>query len=98
VSTFRLADQDIRWSGTDDTTPPGCCLATGKDSLGSIRVWLFRGSEPSDSGYLGSLLIPPLKDVFDGARASAYGPTGAWVTSRGDHAAMLARLADRGAP
>ncbi|GES27868.1 hypothetical protein AB0G60_02900 [Streptomyces angustmyceticus] len=83
---FRLANMDVRWSGVDDTTPPGHCLATGMDPLG-VRVWLFKGDRPSDDGFCGSLLIP------SSGPAVGYGPTGAYVTSSGDHTAMLARLA-----
>lgn len=84
---FRLADMDVRWSGVDDTTPPGHCLASGLDPHGNVRVWLFKGVEPSDEGFRGSLLIP------SSGPAVGYGPTGTFVAGHGDHTAMLARLA-----
>ncbi|GGX49116.1 hypothetical protein [Streptomyces noursei] len=84
---FRLADMDVRWSGVDDTTPPGHCIATGLDPLGNAMLWLFKGDEPSDEGFCGFLLLPQHR------QATAYGPTGSFVASKGSHSEMLARLA-----
>jgi len=93
MAAFRLADVGVRWSGVDDSTPPGCCLAHGVDKLGNHRLWLFDGAEPSDKGFLGSVLLPA-----DPAGVSvAYGPTGVYVRSSAwghDTAAMLKWLAD----
>lgn len=90
---FRLADVDVRWSGIDDTTPPGYCLADGFDKAGNRRLWLFGGAEPSDEGFRGSILLPA-----DPAGVSvAYGPTGVYVRSSAwghDTTAMLTWLAD----
>lgn len=99
MSTFRLADIEIRWSGTDDTTPPGHCLATGRDRLGNHRVWLFTGDTPTDEGFCGSLIVPAVErggQVRSG-RTSAYTPGGGWLTSGGDQADQLAHLAERAA-
>lgn len=89
MAAIRLAELDIRWTGTDDTTPEGHVLVLGIDSLGNTRLCLYVDS-PSDDAFRGSLLIPP-DDRLSGT--AAYGPTGAHVTSRGDQASMLARLA-----
>lgn len=80
MSDFHLAEVDVRWTGVDDSTPPGCCLANVRDQLGNYRLCLFRGAEPSDDGFLGSILIPTRAGVV----AVAYGPTGAYVTSNAD--------------
>lgn len=84
---FRFADLDLKWTGVDDTTPDGHVIATGFDSLGNIRVFLWAGDAPSDDAFRGSLLLK------DGRVAGAYGPRGAWVASSGDQTALLARLA-----
>lgn len=77
MGTFHLAEVHVRWSGVDDTTPPGCCLANGVDALGNNRLWLFNGPEPTDDGYLGSIILPSTP----GGVAVAYGPTGVYVRS-----------------
>ncbi|MFE7485481.1 hypothetical protein [Streptomyces sp. NPDC057552] len=92
----RLADLDIRWTGTDDTTPDGHVLALGTDSAGILWLCLYAGNTPADEQFKGSLLIPPdgRKERFLPTRTTAYGPTGAYVTSSGDQTSMLARLAN----
>ncbi|MFE9252901.1 hypothetical protein [Streptomyces sp. NPDC007088] len=96
MSSIRLADLTTNWSGVDSTTPDGHTLVTGLDSAGHLRVCLYRGGTPSDSGFRGSLLIPPdgHDQRFLPTRTTAYGPCGAFVTSVGDHTSMLARLAN----
>lgn len=85
---FRLADLDLRWTGTDDTTPEGHVIAVGLDPVGNTRVFLWAGQQPADEHYRGSLLLRE-------NGAIAYGPRGSYVTSTGEgHAEMLARLAD----
>ncbi|MFD5899060.1 hypothetical protein [Streptomyces sp. NPDC060366] len=93
---IRLDDLNIRWTGTDSTTPDGHVLVLGTDRLGSLRVCLYVGAAPSDDHFRGSLLIPPdgHQQAHMPARTTAYGPTGAWVTSIGDQTSMLARLAN----
>ncbi|EFE65785.1 predicted protein [Streptomyces viridosporus ATCC 14672] len=95
MTAIKLAGLDIRWSGMDSTTPVGHVLVLGVDSLGVLRLCLYKGSQPDDAAFRGSLLIPS-----DGhsqrhmpTRTTAYGPTGAFVTSHGDQTAMLQRLA-----
>ncbi|PRX91946.1 hypothetical protein [Allonocardiopsis opalescens] len=88
---FRLVDIDIRWSGRDSNTPDGCIIATGLDPHGNLRTFLYRGDEPSDGGFLGSILYPE-----PGAGTPlAYGPRGGWVPCGGGEAAMLVRLAEK---
>ncbi|HEY9371881.1 hypothetical protein [Streptomyces sp.] len=96
-TAIQLVDLDVRWVGTDSTTPAGHVLVLGVDTLGVLRLCLYKGATPDDSTLRGSLLIPP-----DGhgqrhlpTRTTAYGPTGAYVTSVGDQTAMLQRLADQ---
>lgn len=96
MTAIALTDLDIRWTGIDSTTPGGHVLVLGVDSRGALRLCLYAGDRPDDGAFRGSLLIPP-----DGhtqrhlpARTTAYGPTGAFVASSGDHTAMLQRLAD----
>ena len=95
MTAIKLADLDVRWTGTDSTTPAGHVLVLGVGPLGVLRLCLYKGSQPDDAAFRGSLLIPP-----DGhnqrhlpTRTTAYGPTGAFVTSQGDQTAMLHRLA-----
>ena len=87
---FRLAALDLRWTGTDSNTPEGHVVATGFDSLGNYRVFLYAGAEPNDEQYVGSILIP--KDV--NKQALAYGPGGGLVTSRGNEGEKLTALVD----
>lgn len=95
MTAISLADLDINWSGIDSTTPDGHVLVLGVDSRSVLRLCLYAGDRPDDGAFRGSLLIPP-----DGhnqqhlpTRTTAYGPGGAFVTSIGDHTAMLHRLA-----
>ncbi|KOG78709.1 hypothetical protein ACZ90_70685 [Streptomyces albus subsp. albus] len=95
--SIRLADLDIRWTGTDDTTPDGHVLALGTDSAGLLRLCLYAGDTPADDQFRGSLLLPSdgHRKSFLPTRTTAYGPGGAWVTSGGDQTSMLARLANQ---
>ncbi|MFJ1647997.1 hypothetical protein [Streptomyces sp. NPDC088258] len=90
MAAIRLADLDIRWTGTDGTTPDRHVLVLGVDILGNTRLCLYAGDSPADDAFRGSLVIPP-PDRLGGM--VAYGPTGAHVTSLGDQTSMLARLA-----
>lgn len=90
MGKFHLAEQDVRWSGVDDTTPPGHCIASGLDPVGNLRVWLFASDEPSDDTYRGNILLP--KSV--GSAATAYGPTGAYVKSGFDSTELLQHLVE----
>lgn len=91
MGKFRLSEVDVRWSGVDDTTPPGHCTAAGLDPLGNLWVWLFEGTEPSDEGYKGNLLLPKP----DGAPLlTAYGARGAYARSGHDQTELLQYLAD----
>lgn len=92
MPAIRLADLDIRWTGTDDTTPDGHVLVLGVDDVGNTRLCLYRGDKPADDQFRGSLIIPP-DNPGSLRRTAAYGPTGAHVTSLGDQASMLNRLA-----
>ncbi|MFI5739173.1 hypothetical protein ACIA9I_12460 [Streptomyces anulatus] len=94
--SIRLADLDIRWTGTDDTTPDGHVLALGTDNAGLLRLCLYAGEAPADDQLRGSLLITPEghQEAFLPTRTTAYAPGGAWVTSSGDQASMLSRLAN----
>ncbi|CAL9649194.1 hypothetical protein [Streptomyces sp. enrichment culture] len=96
MTAIKLADLNVRWTGADSTTPAGHVLVLGVDRLGALRLCLYKGSQPDEVAFRGSLLIPP-----DGytqrhlpSRTTAYGPTGAFVTSHGDQTAMLQRLAE----
>jgi hypothetical protein len=93
MAQFRLSEVDVRWSGTDDTTPPGHCIATGLDMFDNLRVWLFEGREPSDAGYKGNLLLPRPEGS---PIVSAYGARGAYVRSGHDQTELLKFLAERG--
>ncbi|MGW9401462.1 hypothetical protein [Streptomyces sp. NPDC055642] len=94
--SIRLADLTVRWTGTDSTTPAGHVLVLGVDSLGVLRLCLYKGSQPDDATFRGSLLIPAEghNQRHLPTRTTAYGPTGAFVTCHGDQTAMLQRLAD----
>lgn len=96
MTAIKLAELTVRWTGTDSTTPAGHVLVLGVDRLGLLRLCLYKGAQPDDAAFRGSLLIPP-----DGHQQShlpthttAYGPGGAFVTSTGDQTAMLLRLAE----
>ncbi|WP_406224997.1 hypothetical protein [Streptomyces anulatus] len=93
--SIRLADLDIRWTGTDDTTPDGHVLVLGIDNAGLFRLCLYAGETPADEQFRGSLLIPPEghKEPFLPTRTTAYNAGGGWVTCFGDQTSMLARLA-----
>ncbi|NEB06534.1 hypothetical protein, partial [Streptomyces sp. SID13726] len=57
-------DADVRWVGTDSTTPAGHYCAVGKDSIGNTWTWLFRGplpgpgALPDQAAFVGSIAIP----------------------------------------
>lgn len=89
---FRLNENDIRWSGIDDTTPPGHCIAVGTDRWGKVRIWLFEGTEPSNEHYRGSITIPA---PGESSLIYAYGPTGAYARSGFDQTYLLQHLADK---
>ncbi|TKS96316.1 hypothetical protein [Streptomyces lasalocidi] len=99
MSAVRLADLTIVWTGTDSVTPAGHVLVHGVDSTGLHRLCLYAGDTPNDDAYRGHLLIPPDNhgQRYLPTRTTAYGPGGAYVSSIGDHTAMLARLANRDA-
>jgi len=88
---FRVADATITWHGTDDTTPPGHVIATGSDSLGSCYLWLFKGSEPTEEAFVGSILIPHRA----GQIPIAYGKGGGFAGTVADTKDALAKLAQR---
>ncbi|MFE6520857.1 hypothetical protein [Streptomyces sp. NPDC057794] len=88
---FRAAEAIIEWHGTDDTTPPGHSIATGTDSLGTGYLWLFKGDEPTDEAFVGSILIP----TRVGQMPVAYERGGGFAGTAPDTKAALARLADR---
>lgn len=95
MTHIRLNDLKIQWTDTDHTTPDGHCLVLAIDSLGLLRLCLYAGKEPADDRFRGSLLLPPIghNEAHLPRQTTAYGPSGAWVTSNGDQASMLARLA-----
>ncbi|MEV6165798.1 hypothetical protein AB0L71_28565 [Streptomyces sp. NPDC052052] len=81
----------INWHGTDDDTPPGHTTAIGTDAFGVAYLWLFKGDQPTDDAFIGSILIPDQA----GQMPVAYGPGGGLVGDASDAKAALARLADR---
>lgn len=84
---FRLADLDLRWTGTDSTTPAGHVIAVGYDPLGNLRTFLWAASTPSDETYCGSLLMREDRPTI------AYGPRGSYITSTGGQTTQLDLLA-----
>ncbi|NUS25010.1 MAG: hypothetical protein HOV92_12410 [Streptomyces sp.] len=88
---FRAAEATIKWHGSDDTTPPGHSIATGTDSLGTVYLWLFKGDQPTDEAFVGSILIPDRV----GQMPVAYEKGGGFAGTVADTKATLARLADR---
>ncbi|MEW2070021.1 hypothetical protein [Streptomyces sp. NPDC007346] len=94
--SIRLADLDIRWTGTDDTTPAGHVLVLAIDNAGLLRLCLYAGDAPADDQFRGSLLIPPEghKQSFLPTRTTAYNAGGGWVTCFGTQDSMLAQLAN----
>lgn len=84
---FTLADLDLYWVGTDDDTPAGCTIANGVDPVGNTRVFLWRGSEPDDGAFLGSVLITD-------RHLTAYGPRGGYAKGTGTMSELLACLAN----
>lgn len=90
---FRAVDATIRWHGTGDCTPPGHSIATGTDSLGTGYLWLFKGDQPTDEAFVGSILIPDRA----GQMPVAYDCGGAFAGTAADTKATLDRLAARAA-
>jgi hypothetical protein len=88
---FRADAATIRWHGIDDQTPPGHSVATGTDDLGTAYLWLFRGDQPTDDAFIGSIMIPDRA----GQTPVAYGPGGGFAGTAPDTKAALARLAGR---
>ncbi|MFF9309929.1 hypothetical protein ACF1BS_03370 [Streptomyces sp. NPDC014748] len=88
---FISAHCTITWHGVDNDTPPGHSVAIGTDALGAAYLWLFKGNQPTDDAFVGSISVP--------ARASelpaAYGRGGGFAGAVTDYATTLARLADR---
>lgn len=76
-------------SGTAPTTAPH--PATGTDSLGTGYLWLFKGDQPTDDAFVGSILIP----TRVGQMPIAYDQGGGFAGTAPDTGAALARLADR---
>lgn len=90
---FGAASATIRWHGTDDNTPPGHSIATGTDSLGTSYLWLFKGDQPTEEAFVGSILIPDRV----GQMPVAYERGGGFAGTAPDTKAALARLAERAA-
>lgn len=55
---FCSSDVTITWQGIDDTTPAGHSLALGRDSIGTVYLWLFEGDQVTDDAFVGSVLVP----------------------------------------
>lgn len=72
---FTLDELDLRWVGHDDTTPAGCTLGHGYDPVGNLRLFLWRGPEPSDDTFLGSVITK------EKGTSTAYGPRGGFFGS-----------------
>lgn len=88
---FKAADCDVRWSGVDDDTPPGHCVAVGKDALGNNWLWLFRGDRPSEATFVGAVEIPTTAERVPGT----YGRGGGFVGLAHNTQDALAKLATR---
>lgn len=86
---FYAASATISWHGTDDNTPPGHSIALGTDAVGTAYLWLFKGDQPTDSAFVGSVSIPERV----GETPTAYGPGGGYAGRAIDTKATLARLA-----
>ncbi|WP_030570255.1 hypothetical protein [Streptomyces aureocirculatus] len=86
---FRAATATVIWSGTDDTTPPGHCIAQGTDSLGVHWLWLFKGATPHDDAFVGAISVPKRA----GESSVAYGRGGGFVGLATDTKDTLAKLA-----
>lgn len=90
TAKFNSAHCTINWQGVDDDTPPGHSVAIGTDALGTAYLWLFKGNQPTDDAFVGSISVP--------ARASelptAYGRGGGFAGTVTDYATTLARLAN----
>lgn len=84
---FRLADLDLRWTGTDDNTPARHVIAVGLDPLGNTRTFLWAGDKPSDDTYRGSVLHGDRNQV-------AYGPRGGYAGNGAPLSVLLADLAN----
>ncbi|MFJ9379532.1 hypothetical protein [Streptomyces sp. NPDC101455] len=87
---FEPGDADIRWVGVDDDTPPGHCIAIGKDSLGNAWLWLFTGDTPSADAFVGSIEIPAQITKTP----SAYGRFGGWAGLAHNTRQTLEQLAE----
>ncbi|MFF8589969.1 hypothetical protein ACF061_00775 [Streptomyces sp. NPDC015220] len=90
---FSSAHCTINWQGVDDDTPPGHSIATGTDSLGTPYMWLFKGGQPTDDAFVGSISIPCVPNQS----TCAYGRGGGFAGTVTDYATALARLAERAA-
>ena len=87
---FRAANATIKWHGKDDTTPPGHSIAIGTDGLGTMYLWLFKGDDPTDEAFVGSIHIPAGLNKT----SVAYNKNGGYVGTVSDTTTMLARLAN----
>ncbi|WP_413754824.1 hypothetical protein [Streptomyces sp. MMBL 11-3] len=90
---FRADEATVRWHGSDDTTPPDHSIAVGTDRLGTEYVWLFRGKEPTDEAFVGSISV----SNAPGRAAIAYDSAGGFVGLAPIIAPALAKLAARAA-
>ncbi|WP_282797871.1 hypothetical protein [Streptomyces sp. CC224B] len=92
---FQAATATITWAGTDDTTPPGHCIAVGTDTLGAywlwLWLWLFKGTTPHDDAFVEAINIPKQA----GESSVAYGGGGGFVGLVTDTEDTLAQLAAR---
>ncbi|MFI8962039.1 hypothetical protein ACIGO8_07980 [Streptomyces sp. NPDC053493] len=90
---FRSKDATVRWHGTDSRTPAGHTLALGTDSLGTVYLWLFKGDQPTDEAFVGSIMIPDRP----GVAPTAYDAGGGFAGSVYNEKETLAKLVERAA-
>lgn len=88
-ASFRSGEATITWQGIDDTTPAGHSLALGRDSIGTVYLWLFKGGQVTDDAFVGSILVPDRVEQ----RPVAYDSRGSFVGPVIDVTETLAALA-----
>ncbi|MFI8932541.1 hypothetical protein ACIG3E_33375 [Streptomyces sp. NPDC053474] len=83
----------ISWHGTDSDTPTGHTTAIGTGPSGTQYLWLFKGDQPTDDAFVGSVTIP----VQPRQIPDAYGRGGDLIGPAPDMKSALADLAARAA-
>lgn len=81
----------LYWHGVDETTPPGHTVGIGRDAVGTLYLWLFKGQDATEEAFRGSINIPNRP----GAMPVAYDSRGSFAGIAPDARSAFARLVSK---